>query len=111
MNKKEQPPECLADEEPFLGARSQDLGRLSSARQGLAFSFGESLKCVFLCENLQLLTDMIRNQNQYTPGSVEWDFSDGEGSTTPPSPPNCSDTTQVIMVVMMITMMVMLMLK
>ena len=62
-------------------------------------------------ENLQLLTDMIRNQNQYTPGSVEWDFSDGEGSTTPPSPPNCSDTTQVIMMVMVVTMMVMLMLK
>ena len=36
-----------------------------------------------------------RNPKQLTQGSVEWDFSDGEGSTTPPSPPNCSDTTQV----------------
>ena len=39
---------------------------------------------------------MIRKQKQFTSGSVEWDFSDGDGSTTPPSPPNCSDTTQVI---------------
>ena len=47
---------------------------------------------------------MIRNQKQFTPGSVEWDFSDGEGSTTPPSPPNCSDTTQVAVVVAMVIM-------
>ena len=50
------------------------------------------------------LSVVIRNQKQFTPGSVEWDFSDGEGSTTPPSPPNCSDTTQVAVVVAMVIM-------
>ena len=61
-----------------------------------------------------IITLTIRNQKQFTSGSVEWDFSDGDGSTTPPSPPNCSDTTQVILMVMMmmlIMMVVMMMAK
>ena len=47
---------------------------------------------------------------QYGGGSVEWDFSDGEGSTTPPSPPNCSDTTQVRLLVWLVVVLVVLVL-